>query len=52
MGIHVSDKIKSGLFDWSRSSDRNRLASYTQDDVMLYDTGCGYDNMDCLCKVA
>ena len=52
MGSCVGNKIRSGLLDRSRSGDRNGLSSDTRYDAMLHDTGCGYANMDCICKVS
>ena len=51
VGSRVGDKIGSGLFDRSRSGDRDGLSSDTRDDAVLYDTGCGYDKVDCICQV-
>ena len=49
MGSRGGDKIGSALSDRSQSSDQNGLSSDTPDDVVLYDTGCGYAKVDCIC---
>ena len=40
---------RDNLLDWSRSSDRNGLSFDTRDDAVLYDIGCGYAKVDCIC---